>query len=454
MSAQKVKTEKFDLHLKQYSICQGESDSQLISGGDDYTIKFFDLESREVLKTLDSEDEINSIFYIKEKNIILFAFGTELKLQELTSETSNLSEALSLTKFNTIIKGIKYSDEFNLVFAFAEDEEIHMININTYEINKQISNHEGSIKNMLIKRDLLVTTGYDGNLIINKISSMGIQYKSKVKILGNKLKQEDIQNLSVDIYEKRYLLVGGNFMLKKIKVDSEENLINPIIEMESGLCHSEDIIYLKLIHKNILSTLDKSGNTKISYLKSIDSIDILFSFNIFNEINFEEKNKLDKILFIEGKAQKAYFCIGNQNGKLFFGDLPDISNHLENNKRDANSMDVCEEDIFSKKEHKKEKKVKKEKKNKKDRKNKSKKEKKEKSETLSFLDDEASAESDKGDSGDDRSEEDEKNNQSGKEDKKSSRGDEDLMDISELEDENGDFRSPEEIEKSIFLNLI
>ena len=126
-----------------------------------------------MLKTLDSEDEINAIFYTPEKNLILFAFGAELKLQENNSETSNLSEAISLTKFNTHVKGIHYSKEFNLIFAFSEDEEIHIINLENYSINKINSNHEGSIRNMFVKNELLITTGFDGMLVINKINQKG-----------------------------------------------------------------------------------------------------------------------------------------------------------------------------------------------------------------------------------------------------------------------------------------
>lgn len=459
MSGQNIKIDQFNLHLKNFDFTMGQSNSQIISGGDDYTIKFFDLEKKDNQRTLDSEDEINLLFYVREKNLLIFAYEAELKLKELSSDTKDISDAVSLTKFNTFVKGIYYYSELNLIFAFSDDEDIHIIDVDTYEINKKKSNHEGSIKHLLLINGLLITTGYDGFLIINKILNRNIQYLSKIRILNNKLRDNDLQKLTIDIYEMKYLFISGNFMLRKIKIDNEENLLNPQIEMETGLCHNDDIIFLKIFHKTMLMTIDKTGIMKISNLKDLDLIENLYSINILNEIGSDNFLSFNKFLILEneknGNFDKVWLCFGLSNGVLFFCQLAKIEDKFNNLKQKENFMEICE-DINSlenneNKDHKTQK-VKKQK----DKKKKERKPKSNRQERSSFLDDEASLvdnESYEIESGNINSD-DLKDGFGNKLNSKMEKGKEDLMDISELEDENGDFKSPEEIEKSILIFLI
>lgn len=482
MSALRSKPDSFDLHVKSFCFCNGESESQIISAGDDFSLKFFDLEKKEVKKYIDAEDEINALYFIEKKKILLFAYGAQLKYININDndEITNLSESVSLTKFNTNIKAINYSKNFNTAIAFADDEEIHLIDLETLEINKIPSQHEGSVRSIFVEHNLLITCGYDGMMIINKFtSSINFEFLSKVR-LSNKLKYNDVQHLSVDVLENKYLFVAGNFLLRRIKIENEANLNNPLIEMESSVCHSDDIVYLKLLFNKFLFTLEKSGFTKIYYVKSFDNFMLLQSFNIYYELNKSPENyKLDKFSFFADereniKSAQIYYCYGNQSEKIFYGVLNNLYSLVEQEMKKKNKeaavhkdfqfkeiddlifdnkpgiecddqMDICEEENKNEKnkKHIKSKKEKKSKKNKKEKKEK-------KKDDQWFLDDQPQVNSEFNDAPESEEDDEDSNSSENSESKKKfkkSAGD--ILGISEIEDDNGDIKSVDEIEKSI-----
>jgi hypothetical protein len=500
MSALKQKPENYDLHLKNYTFNQGEEHTSIISVGDDYTLKVFDLKDKEVTQTLEIEDEISAILYIKEKTCIVYGINNELKLLDFSPITSSLEDSVYLCGFNTKVQKIIYKN--NLIYAISEEEEIHIIYFQElgYGLNKINSGHKGSIKDIYVNEKFLITTGYDGFLIINKIipNSNSFKFEGKIKISPNSLSNNN-NYLSIENFNNEILFVSGESSLRKIlliinKNNPNEDYSSLKIEKDFKINHTQEICFLKVIDKFLFS-LDKSGLLKISYIESFENIIEFSSIKLIENVNFDfnkfEISLLDEIN-IPLSLKNLYYCIGgNSTGNISFGSFCDIeklwekskfsngNNNLNKNhneqieNKEGNSMDIMEESKDGEESEDNEKLRKK-----KEKRNKLKKKNIKKNKDDSFLDDIAEEKGDEEMLEVDEEEEDELNGNNEEDEEEDHDQDQDkdmdkdklkvkkekkkkfeadsnadaedkeILGLSDIEDEDGEFKSPEEIEKS------
>lgn len=445
MSALKQNPENYGLHLKNFSFSQGEEHTTIISVGDDYTLKVFDLENKEVTQTFDAEDEISAVLFIKEKQCIVYGINNELKLLDFSPITSTLEDSVYLCGFNTNVKQILYQN--GLIYAISEEEEIYIINFEGfgYGLNKVNSGHKGSIKNIYVNEKFLITIGYDGFLMVNTIKENSFYLKGKIKI-AEPTKMNSLSNFTIEIFKNEILFVSGELFLRKISLNVDD-LTSLKMESEMKINHPEEILFLKNIDRYLFS-LDKSGLLKISFIESFENL-IEFSSANLTEKNFEF-NKFELLKNEKFSLKNLNFCVGGISGNISFGSFSDLEKLWEKFTNRNEEKNLKENNLPSDFEENKNK----ENLSINEIKNKLKKKKKKEED---FIDDIAEEDIDEEMSiikEDEEIEESEKENLES-ENKESKSEEKEILGLSDIEDEDGEFKSPEEIEKSkfIFINF-
>lgn len=269
MTSGALKFESYNIHLDRF-VCEINQNSQeIITGGDDMTIKIYDINLRETKECIDVNEEVKALALGCGK----LAYGQTNKLQMVELQDSNLSSnfdpssSILLTNFNSNVRKIVFNEKQNLIVAFSEDDDLHVINLNSLDVFKYKSNHDGSLKNIRItpNGDFLLTTGCDGYLSIYEFdkNDLGkIIIKKKLRI-SSKLNLESVQALDLDINDVNLCIVGGHMLIRTLFLDSSFSSENITLIHEHNISHKDDINFVKWFDSQILISSDVSNNFKV-----------------------------------------------------------------------------------------------------------------------------------------------------------------------------------------------
>lgn len=278
-----LKSESFNNHLDRFNFTTDPDKNELISGGDDCVIKVFDLNSKTTKAIADSSEEIKAIAY--SNNRLAFGQGNSLQLlSNFNSEKINPNDSLLLTNFNSPVRQICFNEKFNIIIAFSEDDDLHIVNLTTLNTYKYKSNHDGSLKSMRVSPDgdVLVTTGCDGFLTVCEFIEDGkIQIKKKYKI-SQKVSIESPQQLTIDINNSNVCAISGNVLFRSLKLD-KANLDILSIDNDPGISCRSDISLVNWINNTMIALVDLSNQAKIWNVSTKNCIfEISFTNSIVN----------------------------------------------------------------------------------------------------------------------------------------------------------------------------
>jgi hypothetical protein len=314
MTSGALKFDSYNMHLDKFVCAINPNSHEIITGGDDITIKIYDINLREIKECIDVNEEVKALALGCGK----LAYGQTNKLQMVELQDSSLSSnfnpssSILLTNFNSNVRKIVFNEKLNLIVAFSEDDDLHVINLNSLDVFQYKSNHDGSLKNIKIspKGDFLLTTGCDGYLSIYEFDQEDVGKiinKKKLKI-SSKLNLESAQTLDLDINEVNLCIVGGHMLIRTLFLDPSFSSENITLIHEHNISHKDDINFVKWYDSQILISSDLSNNVKVwnfsnkSCLFSLEgSLMNIASDNCITsmEIYRDSKKEFFNIIFVE-----------------------------------------------------------------------------------------------------------------------------------------------------------
>lgn len=315
--------ESFSNHVGEYSMTINAKRNEIISGGEDFLMKIFDLETKTSKSIKDVDDEIKAIKICGNK--LLFGQGNSIQmLDNFDSSNYNPKDSILLTNFNSAVRRIEYNSKYNCIIACSEDDDLHLVKLSTLDLYKYKTNHEGSLRNIRVSDDenILMTSGCDGYITFYDFIEEGkISINKKLKI-ANKTNLESKQNLQADINSNNQIvIVPGNTYLKQLDlklIDSEAfSLLNiPTIFQKS------DISICKWLNEFHFLTCDIENTVKIW---EFDTKSCIYS----NDFNNEIRN-IELLTF----GNKVKILISFKNGDLNISQVFDLlsSNNHETSK--------------------------------------------------------------------------------------------------------------------------
>ena len=299
-----------------YSI--NKTTNEIIIGGDNL-IKIFKLEKSDE-REKDIEKEINCILY--ENNKIFFNQEEKLYMIDYPSlENMNL-----LTTLSSKISNILYNTKFNYVICFDEDDNLHIIDINTKNVNQYKSENKCSIKTGVVSKNQnnLILLGTDGQLTVyefDKLEQKNTALNNK-KIIKNFLPKNILQNKKwngiFDTNKKNILISGGETLLKIVDLNENELKYNTSTDFT---CLNE-INYAKFINEECILITDTKNNIKIFDFKNKK---LIMKFDAHNENKEKPFDNLDFLIEEENKNLIIKLIYGDDGGNLFTSDKINIS---------------------------------------------------------------------------------------------------------------------------------
>ena len=299
-----------------YSI--NKTTNEIIIGGDNL-IKIFQMEKSDE-REKDIEKEINCILY--ENNKIFFNQEEKLYMIDYPSlENMNL-----LTTLSSKISNILYNTKFNYVICFDEDDNLHIIDINTKNVNQYKSENKCSIKTGVVSKNQnnLILLGTDGQLTVyefDKLEQKNTALNNK-KIIKNFLPKNILQNKKwngiFDTNKKNILISGGEALLKIVDLNENELKYNTSTDFT---CLNE-INYAKFINEECILITDTKNNIKIFDFKNKK---LIMKFDAHNENKEKPFDNLDFLIEEENKNLIIKLIYGDDGGNLFTSDKINIS---------------------------------------------------------------------------------------------------------------------------------
>ena len=299
-----------------YSI--NKTTNEIIIGGDNL-IKILQMEKSDE-REKDIEKEINCILY--ENNKIFFNQEEKLYMIDYPSlENMNL-----LTTLSSKISNILYNTKFNYVICFDEDDNLHIIDINTKNVNQYKSENKCSIKTGVVSKNQnnLILLGTDGQLTVyefDKLEQKNTALNNK-KIIKNFLPKNILQNKKwngiFDTNKKNILISGGEALLKIVDLNENELKYNTSTDFT---CLNE-INYAKFINEECILITDTKNNIKIFDFKNKK---LIMKFDAHNENKEKPFDNLDFLIEEENKNLIIKLIYGDDGGNLFTSDKINIS---------------------------------------------------------------------------------------------------------------------------------
>ena len=333
-----------------YSI--NKTTNEIIIGGDNL-IKIFQMEKSDE-REKDIEKEINCILY--ENNKIFFNQEEKLYMIDYpTLENMNL-----LTTLSSKISNILYNMKFNYVICFDEDDNLHIIDINTKNVNQYKSENKCSIKTGVVSKNQnnLILLGTDGQLTVyefDKLEQKNTALNNK-KIIKNFLPKNILQNKKwngiFDTNKKNILISGGEALLKIVDLNENELKYNTSTDFT---CLNE-INYAKFINEECILITDTKNNIKIFDFKNKK---VIMKFDAHNENKEKPFDNLDFLIEEENKNLIIKLIYGDDGGNLFTSDKINISLKVTDNL-DEKIVDELFDELDEENKDKKEKKENKE----------------------------------------------------------------------------------------------
>jgi len=109
-----------------------ESKGEIITGGEDFVLKTFKIETRENLSSVDIPDEVMALALCTINNKQNFAIGQGNSVQYFDNydliETGDVNSCL-LTEFNSKVRKMIFNKKYYLLISYSEDDDIHICNL-------------------------------------------------------------------------------------------------------------------------------------------------------------------------------------------------------------------------------------------------------------------------------------------------------------------------------------
>jgi len=351
--------EKNELKFNKNSVGAGEfvfsinnSTNEMIMGEDNLIkiILIDKLVERENKGNKDVEKEINCILY--ENNKIFYNQEEKLYMSDYLS----LDNTCLLTTLSSKISKILYNNKFNYVICYDEDDNIHIIDINTKNVNQYKSENKCSIKTGIISKNeqFLILLGIDGQLTVyefNKLEQKNTALNIK-NIIRNFLPKNVLEskkwNGIFDTNNKNILISGGESLLKIVDLNDKELKANSSTDFTC----LDDISYTKFINDEVIMIIDIRNNIKIyHYLNK----KLIMKLDASKENDEHPFQNLDFLIHEEDKNLIVEIIYGDNGGNLFISDKINISEkNMEN--LDEKVMDELFGELDEENKDKKEKK--------------------------------------------------------------------------------------------------
>ena len=351
--------EKNELKFNKNSVGAGEfvfsinnSTNEMIMGEDNLIkiILIDKLVERENKGNKDVEKEINCILY--ENNKIFYNQEEKLYMSDYFS----LDNTCLLTTLSSKISKILYNNKFNYVICYDEDDNIHIVDINTKNVNQYKSENKCSIKTGIISKNeqFLILLGIDGQLTVyefNKLEQKNTALNIK-NIIRNFLPKNVLEskkwNGIFDTNNKNILISGGESLLKIVDLNDKELKANSSTDFTC----LDDISYTKFINDEVIMIIDIRNNIKIyHYLNK----KLIMKLDASKENEEHPFQNLDFLIHEEDKNLIVEIIYGDNGGNLFISDKINISEkNMEN--LDEKVMDELFGELDEENKDKKEKK--------------------------------------------------------------------------------------------------
>ena len=351
--------EKNELKFNKNSVGAGEfvfsinnSTNEMIMGEDNLIkiILIDKLVERENEGNKDVEKEINCILY--ENNKIFYNQEEKLYMSDYFS----LDNTCLLTTLSSKISKILYNNKFNYVICYDEDDNIHIVDINTKNVNQYKSENKCSIKTGIISKNeqYLILLGIDGQLTVYEFNKLELKNTAlNIKnIIRNFLPKNVLEskkwNGIFDTNNKNILISGGESLLKIVDLNDKELKANSSTDFT---CF-DDISYTKFINDEVIMIIDIRNNIKIyHYLNK----KLIMKLDASKENEEHPFQNLDFLIHEEDKNLIVEIIYGDNGGNLFISDKINISEkNMEN--LDEKVMDELFGELDEENKDKKEKK--------------------------------------------------------------------------------------------------
>jgi hypothetical protein len=272
------------------------------------------------------------------------------------SDYLSLDNICLLTTLSSKISKILYNNKFNYVICYDEDDNIHIVDINTKNVNQYKSENKCSIKTGIISKNeqYLILLGIDGQLTVyefNKLEQKNTALNIK-NIIRNFLPKNVLEskkwNGIFDTNNKNILISGGESLLKIVDLNDKELKANSSTDFTC----CDDISYTKFINDEVIMIIDIRNNIKIyHYLNK----KLIMKLDASKENEEHPFQNLDFLIHEEDKNLIVEIIYGDNGGNLFISDKINISEkNMEN--LDEKVMDELFGELDEENKDKKEKK--------------------------------------------------------------------------------------------------
>ena len=321
----KFTSESISMESFVYSINRS---SKEIIVGEDKLIKLIPLNNLVERENVEYDKPIKSILYENDK----IFYNQEEKL--FMCEYSSLQSNYLLTTLSSTISNILFNQKYNYVICYDEDDNIHIVDLKTKNINQYKSENKCSIKSGAISKNnqYLLLLGTDGQLTIYEFNSLDIKNTALIikKNIKNFLPKNILENKSwnsiFDSNNNGILISGGEHLLKILDLNNDEF---KNISSTDFTCTNE-INNTKFINDDILLLTDIKNNIKIY---NYNSKKLLMKFDCSKENDGEPIDNLDYLINNDEKKDNLInieLIYGDKSGNLKRSQKINISKKIDN----------------------------------------------------------------------------------------------------------------------------
>ena len=258
----------------------------------------------------------DNIFYNQEQSLFVCKYSSLKETSLLTTLTSNISKIL-------------YNKKYNYVICYDEDDNIHIVDLKTKNVNQYKSENKCSIKSGAISKSekYLFLLGTDGQLTIYEFNSL--EKKNTALIIKNSIKNFLPKNILenknwesiFDSNNNDILISGGEHLLKII--DLKKNEIKSV--STTDFTCTNEINIAKFIYDDIILLSDNKNNIKIF---NYDSKQLLMKYDCCKENDGEPFDNLEYIINDDEKNNNIFnieLIYGDKSGNLKISEKINIS---------------------------------------------------------------------------------------------------------------------------------
>ena len=296
--------------------------------GEDALIKIVPIENLVERETIEYDKLINSILYADDK----IFYNQEEKL--FMTEYSSLKNVFQLTTLTSSIAKILFNKKFNYVVCYDEDDNIHIVDLDSKKVNQYKSENKCSIKNGIIDKNenYLILLGTDGQLTIYEFKSFDknntfLMIKKTIKnFLPKNILENKNWNGIFDSNNNGIFISGGESLLKIIDLKNEEMKINTSTDFT---CINE-INNAKFINDDVLLLIDSKNFIKLYNFKTKQ---LIIKFDCSKENNGDSINNIQYFIDKDEKDNNIInisLIYGDSSGNLNISDKINISLKEEN----------------------------------------------------------------------------------------------------------------------------